>query len=234
MTYIKKKQPDGYPVWKLYDDYKPIQLYTSWKDILEKILEYGTLPTVLIYEKASDYNSEYDSFDKITVDELRQLDKRAQSLQKFLDQYENAEAKLDMEKNKESEQEVEKNAQGVVPESQLNVTKQQKSETQLLHDLYQIKQKYKNYGIYIFECVNCTLFMMLHHKVCPHCNKKNIYYDSTLNINQQIESDVNVILEKLQNDLKMKNQALATPKTGGGKKESLEEQGEVENDRSNP
>jgi hypothetical protein len=23
MTYIKKKQADGFPVWKLYDDYKP-------------------------------------------------------------------------------------------------------------------------------------------------------------------------------------------------------------------
>lgn len=24
MTYIKKKQADGLPVWKLYDDYKPV------------------------------------------------------------------------------------------------------------------------------------------------------------------------------------------------------------------
>jgi hypothetical protein len=39
--------------------------------------------------------------DKITVDELRILEKRALSLQKFVDQYENAEAKLDMEKGKD-------------------------------------------------------------------------------------------------------------------------------------
>ena len=71
MTYIKKKQPDGFPVWKLYDDYKPTTPYGSWKDILEKILEFGTLPTVLIYERASEQNSDYDAFDKITVDELR-------------------------------------------------------------------------------------------------------------------------------------------------------------------
>ena len=42
-------------------------------------------------------NIDNDQFDKITNEELRQLDKRAYSLQKFLDQYENAEAKLDIE-----------------------------------------------------------------------------------------------------------------------------------------
>lgn len=53
MTYIKKKDmssDDSLPVWKLYDDQNPIQIYMSWKEILEKILEYGTLPTVLVYE----------------------------------------------------------------------------------------------------------------------------------------------------------------------------------------
>ena len=142
----------------------------------------------MIYERASEYNKEYDILDKITVDELRILDKRAQSLQKFVDQYENAEAKLDMEKSKDQpEQEVEKKAQGVAPEplsSQLALAQKQKSETQLWQDVYQIKQKYKNYGIYIFECVSCTLFTMLHQKACPHCGRKNIYHDASLNINQ--------------------------------------------------
>ena len=188
MTYIKKKQAEGFPVWKLYDDYKPTQLYTSWKEILEKILEFGTLPTVLIYERATDHNKEYDILDTITVDELRILDKRAQSLQKFVDQYENAEAKADMEQSKDQpEQEVEKKAQGVAPEplsSQLALAQKQKSETQLWQDVYQTKQKYKNYGIYIFECVSCTLFKMLHQKACPHCGRKNIYHDTSLNINQ--------------------------------------------------
>jgi hypothetical protein len=55
MTYIKVKEQvaDSIPVWKLYDDYKPIQIYASWREIMEKILEYGTLPTVLIYEKVT-------------------------------------------------------------------------------------------------------------------------------------------------------------------------------------
>ena len=120
----------------------------------------------MIYERATEYNKDYDILDKITIDELRMLDKRAQSLQKFVDQYENAEAKLDMEKSKDQpEQEVEKKAQGVAPEplsSQLALAQKQKSETQLWQEVYQIKQKYKNYGIYIFECVSCTLFTMLH------------------------------------------------------------------------
>ena len=81
-------------------------------------MEYGTLPTVLIYEKISQENIDNDQFDKITNEELRYLDKRAYSLQKFLDQYENAEAKLDIENQKEEpEAEKKPEVQGVVPDT---------------------------------------------------------------------------------------------------------------------
>ena len=58
ITYIKdRSHPDKnnetFPIWKLYDDYKPIDMFYCWKDIIEKILDYGTLPTVLIYEKVN-------------------------------------------------------------------------------------------------------------------------------------------------------------------------------------
>ena len=94
MTFIKVKEPgsQSIPTWKLYDDYKPIHIYTHWKEILEKILEYGTLPTVLIYEKVTSQNQDYDMMDAVNVDDLKTLDYRAYNLQKFIDQYENAEA----------------------------------------------------------------------------------------------------------------------------------------------
>jgi hypothetical protein len=47
---------------------------------MEKILEYGTLPTVLIYEKVTQHNLDYDMFDLVNAEELKQLDIRAYSL----------------------------------------------------------------------------------------------------------------------------------------------------------
>ena len=83
MTYIKKKAEsadDNLPVWKLYDDQNPIQVYMSWKEILEKILEYGTLPTVLVYEQLTKHNVDNDAFDRIDSKELEQLERRAYDL----------------------------------------------------------------------------------------------------------------------------------------------------------
>ena len=68
----------------------------SWKEILEKILEYGTLPTVLVYEQLTKQNIDNDAFDKIDSRELDHLERRAYDLQKFIDQYEVAEAKAKM------------------------------------------------------------------------------------------------------------------------------------------
>lgn len=90
MTYVKQinttANKDGTfdydPVWKLYDDYKAITTYQSWKDILEKILEYGTLPTVLVYERVPQHcawSPAYDIYDRLNPDDLYQLYKRAQS-----------------------------------------------------------------------------------------------------------------------------------------------------------
>lgn len=82
MTYVKVKEEgeQAIPVWKLYDDHKPIQIYTQWKEIMEKILEYGTLPTVLIYEKVTQHNQDYDMQDAVNAEELKQLDIRAYNL----------------------------------------------------------------------------------------------------------------------------------------------------------
>jgi hypothetical protein len=49
--------------------------------------------------------------------------------------------------------------------------------------------------------------MMLHQESCPHCSRKNIYFDSTLKLNQQIEDDVTKILDQIQNQLGLQNQA---------------------------
>lgn len=202
MTYIKVKEdgPQSIPIWKLYDDYKHVQIYSSWREILEKILEFGTLPTVLIYEKVTIQNNDFDMLDTVNVDELKQLDNRAYSLQKFIDQYENAEAQAQIKQNSAIDQPEEEKVQaGVVPDPKAvaMVRANSKSQSQILQELYQIKKKYKNYDIYIFECIRCSLFMMLHQQYCPHCNRKNTYYDSSLKLNQQIEVDVTKVLDQI-------------------------------------
>ena len=57
----------------------------SWKEILEKILEYGTLPTVLIYEELNKNNVDNDAFDRIDSKDLESLERRAIDIQKFID-----------------------------------------------------------------------------------------------------------------------------------------------------
>jgi len=195
MTYVKQittlSNRDGsldyHPVWKLYDDYKPVALYQSWKDILEKMLEFGTLPTVLIYERvpqASPWAHAYDAYDKLSVDELYQLYKRAQSLQQFIDQYEAMQAQHAIKQKKETDKRPASSQKGgVVPDPlQPSAALPKKAEADILKELYLAKQKYKPYNIYIFECVNCSLFMMLHQKACPHCARDNLYLDADLKI----------------------------------------------------
>ena len=80
MTYIKSRNITEHgtiPFWKLYDDNKPIQQFQSWSEILEKILEYGTLPTMLIYEKKNAINQSDDLYDKVTSADLVNLDNKA-------------------------------------------------------------------------------------------------------------------------------------------------------------
>lgn len=42
--------------WKLFDDDRPILCYQSWEAVLNYILQYGNLPTLIIYEKVSKKN----------------------------------------------------------------------------------------------------------------------------------------------------------------------------------
>jgi len=49
--------------------------------------------------------------------------------------------------------------------------------------------------------------MMLHQQTCPHCEKKNIYYDENLNVSKKIEEDVSKILETYHKKLGMTNQS---------------------------
>jgi hypothetical protein len=50
----------------LYDDFKPVSDQQSWIHILDKMLDYGTLPTILIYEKTNKVNQNLDIYDRIT------------------------------------------------------------------------------------------------------------------------------------------------------------------------
>ena len=114
-------------------------MYMSWKEILEKILEYGTLPTVLIYEEINKNNIDNDAFDRIDSKELEQLERRAYDLQKFIDQYEIAEAKANKEKSSNEPKAIEEkkaNSGGVVPDPKSQKLKQGETESEILADLY--------------------------------------------------------------------------------------------------
>jgi len=71
---------------------------------LEKILDFGTLPTVLIYEQVTKFNRDNDTYDEVSNDNLAQLEKRAYELQKFIDQFENNEAQNDRQQKKTKEE----------------------------------------------------------------------------------------------------------------------------------
>ena len=86
MTFVKMIV-DEHPVWRLYDDTE-ISIYQDWTQILYKILEFGTLPTVLVYEKVTKSNNDFDAYDKINSTQLEELFSKAQELQDFIDQFE--------------------------------------------------------------------------------------------------------------------------------------------------
>lgn len=54
-SFIKSEQ-NKKVIWKLYDDDKPIFVYQSWESVLYNILQYGNLPTLIVYERKSDKN----------------------------------------------------------------------------------------------------------------------------------------------------------------------------------
>ena len=53
---------------------------------------------------------------------------------------------------------------GVVPDltAQVVALTLKKSNTEIRSDLFKAKKKFKSYGVYIFECRDCSLFLMLH------------------------------------------------------------------------
>lgn len=87
---------------------------------MEKILDFGTLPTVLIYEQVTKFNRDNDTYDEVSNDSLAQLEKRAYELQKFIDQFENNEAQNDRQQKKKEETKSSTVKSGVVPNPKQN------------------------------------------------------------------------------------------------------------------
>ena len=86
MTFVKQII-DEHPIWRLYDDTE-ITIYQDWTQILNKILEFGTLPTVLVYEKVNENNNDFDAYDKLNSNQMIDLFAKARELQDFIDQFE--------------------------------------------------------------------------------------------------------------------------------------------------
>ena len=74
-------------MWKLFDDDKPILVYHSWEAVINNILQYGNLPTLLIYERKSDSNKHL-SEKELSASQVRNLKTRAQELQSTVDEFE--------------------------------------------------------------------------------------------------------------------------------------------------
>ena len=51
-TFIRHQSEVQKPEWLLFDDDKPIQAFSSWEAVLNNILQFGNLPTLLLYEKS--------------------------------------------------------------------------------------------------------------------------------------------------------------------------------------
>ena len=94
---------------------------------------------------------------------------------------------------------------GVVPDPKEAQNSQKKeaqlTETQIYQNLYQDKKKFKDYDVYIFECMSCQMLIMLHQKACPHCQKKNRYFDETLKVSEPIHEEVSKLLMKYNTQL---------------------------------
>ena len=55
ISFIKSEQ-DKKIISKLFDDDKPIFVYSSWEAVIHNILQFGNLPTLLIYERKTESN----------------------------------------------------------------------------------------------------------------------------------------------------------------------------------
>ena len=64
-------------MWKLYDD-QNISEHNTWEQILDMMLENGTLPTVLMYEQIAQVKP--DETESLSPKELCALEVRAKQL----------------------------------------------------------------------------------------------------------------------------------------------------------
>jgi hypothetical protein len=60
--------------------------------------------------------------------------------------------------------------------------------------LQQIKVDNEKNNIFIFDCVKCNYFIMLHMPTCIHCKEINAYFDSSLQVSKVIEEKVTKLL----------------------------------------
>ena len=67
LSYIKHAD-----TWKLYND-EEILTYPRWGDVVEKLLEFGVQPTLLVYERINESNKNYDQYDSLSDSELKQI-----------------------------------------------------------------------------------------------------------------------------------------------------------------
>jgi hypothetical protein len=127
-----------------------------------------------MYEQVDNKNKNDDMNDLILPDDLYQLEKKAKYMQKIIDDFETTEAQHQSQKDKKEKPEEAKSKTqpgGAVPNTlqgatkqmqDLSLTKQEKSQSEILADFYRFKQKYVVYSIFVFECVHCSLFEMIH------------------------------------------------------------------------
>lgn len=98
MVYIKKKREDGTPVWRLYDDHNPIREFQGWSSVLEEVLA-ASVPTLLVYERVAEDNKNNDANDRVGATFLKQLESRAKSMQKLMDEIQDQEESANYKKD---------------------------------------------------------------------------------------------------------------------------------------
>ena len=65
----------------------------------------------------------------------------------------------------------------------------QKIKTQL----FELKKAYKKDNIFIYQCLGpggCSGHLMMHQRVCPHCNLANAYFNESLAVSDQLDKEV--------------------------------------------
>ena len=87
MTYLKQLNNNGYVEWRLYNDSSQVQRYRGWIDILNQVLELGQQPTLLIYEKLTPKNMQYDRNEQVTYSDLVSIFQKQKELQEPVDAF---------------------------------------------------------------------------------------------------------------------------------------------------